>query len=214
MPPAIPIRRSGKDAPGALRELAAKAVKPMIAKDACLHFVPLTDDRSCDAPRRAQPRFSATPAMDPWVAGQALDDIRLERLAMVVDNHPTIRQTVSAMLERMGWTVTQADDSRLAVWYLARADFDLMIADFDLASMNGCELALRAKRRSSQTKTIIMTVRCQAEMADWMQTGDVDGWLFKPYKIGELSAKLNTLGLSRTCFAKFQTEAGMVAGRR
>jgi hypothetical protein len=43
---------------------------------------------------------------------------------------------------------------------------------------------------------IIMTVRCQAEIAAWMKSGDIDAWLFKPFRIGELGAMLRSMGLS------------------
>jgi hypothetical protein len=32
-------------------------------------------------------------------------------------------------------------------------------------------------------------------IAKWMTAGDIDGWLFKPFKIKDLSAMLESIGL-------------------
>jgi DNA-binding response OmpR family regulator len=68
------------------------------------------------------------------------------------------------------------------------------------------------KKRSLGTKVVIMTVRCQAEVVEQMAAGDIDGWLFKPFRIRELSAMLDFVGLATP--ARFPAKGSVIAGLR
>ena len=106
---------------------------------------------------------------------------------LVVDNDTTIRDAVVKILESFGCLVSQADDGIAAMTMLAVSQYDLVVTDFNMPFMNGYRLSNWIKREFPKTIIVIMTANCQAEIEQFVSTGVVDKWLFKPFGHDELS---------------------------
>ena len=62
-----------------------------------------------------------------------------------------------------------------------------------MPQINGFRLAYHIRKHSPQTRILIMTAYCQAEVVEYMDSGVVDGWLFKPFRLGELNEVLKSI---------------------
>jgi CheY-like chemotaxis protein len=126
-----------------------------------------------------------------------IDGISLRIL--VVDFHVAILEVVAMMFKALGCRVSIAYDCQAAVNRLSSMPFDLIVSEFSMSKLNGCQLAALVKATSPQTKILIMTGLCQSEVAVEMGSPHVDGWIFKPFGFEELLNVLELIKLPQAC---------------
>ncbi|MGD9368579.1 MAG: response regulator [Desulfobacteraceae bacterium] len=114
---------------------------------------------------------------------------------LVVHHHPGTLHMMAAMFRKLGYRVATAFDSTKALLYFYRIPCDLLFTDLDMPVLNGYHLARLIKKHSPQAKAVAMTCCCQAEVADLMVDGIIDGWLFKPFKTNDFKDTLADIGL-------------------
>lgn len=98
----------------------------------------------------------------PVAVGQAIPDPRpvdrgSPRMALVVDDEPLVRQFVSSILRRHGWSVREAADAPAA---LAMADvelFDLLVTDFEMPVVTGVALAKQLRERDENLPVLMVS---------------------------------------------------------
>lgn len=105
---------------------------------------------------------------------------------LIVDFHADILDVVAMMFRALGCQVSIAHGCQAAVNSLATVPFDLVVSEFDMAKLNGCQLAALVKTNFPKAKVLIMTGLCQSEVAAEMGSSYVDGWIFKPFGFEEL----------------------------
>jgi CheY-like chemotaxis protein len=115
--------------------------------------------------------------------------------SLVVDDDNMILKYVAQMLDRLGCQVETAQERPDVMNKLTTGTYDLLVTDLEMPEMNGYHLTQRIKKETLGTKVIIMTGSPEADCLDMMATRWVDGWLFKPFGLKELSAMLKWLGL-------------------
>ncbi|HWA23271.1 MAG TPA: response regulator [Caulobacterales bacterium] len=74
-------------------------------------------------------------------------DAEQRRRALVVDDHPTNRKLMQAIVEEMGWRCVAAESGADALAACRGGDrFDLILMDYRMPGMDGCEttIAIRA----------------------------------------------------------------------
>lgn len=78
------------------------------------------------------------------------------KYALVVDDEPSNRQIVRAVLEKLGYEIQEASDGQQAVDYFHNIErqFDLVTMDFNMPIKNGVQ-AIREIRTMNQTTPII-----------------------------------------------------------
>ncbi len=119
---------------------------------------------------------------------------------LVVDDSPTIRKVVSAVLERHGFHAVQAGDGQSALDALTRAaesenaggadKIDIVLVDFVMPKMNGFQLcrALRQDSRLRATPVVLMSAKSDRIAAHFVQqTGAIDA-IAKPFDARALIA--------------------------
>lgn len=116
------------------------------------------------------------------------------RHVMLVQKQAIELQAMSEMLSALGYRVTPVEESEKALLYFGREPCEVVISELDMPQFNGFELAQRIRRRSPQTRILLMTACCQAEIVDYTDGRVVDGWLFKPFGIDVLKSKLQGVG--------------------
>jgi DNA-binding NtrC family response regulator len=110
---------------------------------------------------------------------------------LVVDDDPNILNLVAKMVKRLGHQPTAAEDAMDALFNLAEAHFHLVITDYKMPFMDGCQLAEQIKAQHRGTGVIIMTGHCEEEVTHKLnQFGMADGFLFKPFNLNTLKAKI------------------------
>ncbi|MGB5420534.1 MAG: response regulator [Desulfobacterales bacterium] len=118
---------------------------------------------------------------------------------LVVDFHTAILEVVAMMFKALGCRVSTAHDCQAAVNSLSNMPFDLVVSEFNMSKLNGCQLAALVKDNFPKAKVLIMTGLCQSEVAAEMGSPHVDGWIFKPFGFEELLDVLELIKLPETC---------------
>lgn len=102
---------------------------------------------------------------------------------LVVDDSPTIRKVVCAILERGGYSYTTACDGLDALDVLSRESVDLVLLDFVMPRMNGFQFCreIRQRRRSSDLPIVLMSAKGDKIRGQFLQqTGAIDA-ITKPF---------------------------------
>ncbi|MEJ2157421.1 MAG: response regulator [Desulfobacteraceae bacterium] len=115
------------------------------------------------------------------------------RHVMLVQRQSIELQAMAEMLSVLGYRVIPIEDSAAALLYFGREPCEMVISELGMPQVNGFELAQWIRRRSPQTHILIMTACCQAEVAPYMESQVVDGWLFKPFGLVTLNHMLQSV---------------------
>jgi DNA-binding NtrC family response regulator len=118
---------------------------------------------------------------------------------LVVDTHTAILEVVAMMFKALGCRVSIAPGCEAAVNCLSNMSFDLVVSEFSMSKLNGCQLAVLVKANFPKAKVLIMTGMCQSEVAAEMGSPHVDGWIFKPFGFEELLDVLELIKFSEAC---------------
>lgn len=118
---------------------------------------------------------------------------------LVVEDESQISRFLQLELEHENYSCTISADGREALAVALERDFDLIILDVMLPSLNGIEV-LRRLRQVKQTPVIILTARDQVvDKVTGLDIGAND-YMTKPFAIEELLARirLHTKAASKT----------------
>jgi two-component system capsular synthesis sensor histidine kinase RcsC len=139
------------------------------------------------------------------------DDTILRRSAilrlLVVDDDDSLLQTVQQMVEALGFKTDVANGGLAAMRCLSRSRYDLMITDLQMPVMDGFALSRYLKSNFKGTKVIVMTGMGPGDVDDYMHTGIVDRWLFKPFSLNTLGELLDEM-LSADFLKRFARHVG------
>ena len=106
--------------------------------------------------------------------------------AMVVDDNPIVLKLTAAIVEELGYQVRTASDGFQALLHLKAAPCKLLLTDYEMPAINGYQLAKKVKSQFAETRAVVMTGLCQDQVIELMKDQDIDGWLFKPFRLEEL----------------------------
>ncbi|MCB0826497.1 MAG: response regulator transcription factor [Armatimonadetes bacterium] len=110
---------------------------------------------------------------------------------LVVDDEPTILETVERKLRREGYSVFTAGSAEEAMRLYRLVKPDLLLLDVMLPQRSGMELA-QAIRRESQVPIIFMTAKSAEE--DRLQGLELgDDYVTKPFSLAELAARVKSV---------------------
>jgi two-component system, OmpR family, alkaline phosphatase synthesis response regulator PhoP len=108
---------------------------------------------------------------------------------LVVDDEPTLLNTVRAYLEQEGYSVQTAADGRLALGVFRDFQPDLVVLDIMLPEIDGLEL-LRRLRQTTDVYVIMLTAKAdEADKVIGLGLG-ADDYVTKPFSPRELVARI------------------------
>jgi DNA-binding response OmpR family regulator len=76
---------------------------------------------------------------------------------LLVDDEASIRLTLGALLQRAGYTVTQAEHGEAAVALLEQHAFDLLLVDLKMPGMDGMQVVAAARQRQPDLAILVLT---------------------------------------------------------
>ncbi len=76
---------------------------------------------------------------------------------LVVDDEPPLLDLFTRKLERLSYRVFKATSGKEALDILQREEIDVLITDFQLPGMDGCEIITRAMKIDSMIQSIVIT---------------------------------------------------------
>lgn len=76
--------------------------------------------------------------------------MKINKIALVVDDEPDLRELISEFLESFGWKVYTAEDGAQAVEVLEEhaSEISVLVTDFSMPKMDGLEFLREMRKRS------------------------------------------------------------------
>ncbi|MGB3545110.1 ATP-binding protein [Rubrivirga sp.] len=147
---------------------------------------PVRSDRFAEVVARLTK--SAVPDADTPTAPRTAGPLRV----LLVEDHAVNRVVGVGLLRRLGIEPDIAEDGLQAVLALEAADYDLVLMDLQMPTMDGQE-ATRQIRASlppeRQPRIVALTANALAETAEVVRR-EMDGYLTKPVRLDDLRAEL------------------------
>jgi len=110
---------------------------------------------------------------------------------LVVDDEISMRQMLSFALKREGYDVSTAENARVALAILEKADVDILVTDVRMPEMSGVALLAEAKRIDPAISVIVMTAYGSKEtVLDALRLGAADYVEKTPSLKDELSLRI------------------------
>ncbi len=102
---------------------------------------------------------------------------------LVVDDSPSIRQTIKITLSDAGHAITEAVDGKDGLDKAGAGGFDLVITDLNMPNMNGLEMikALRAKSDLAGMPILFLSTESDGAVKADAKSAGATGWLTKPF---------------------------------
>jgi two-component system, OmpR family, response regulator MtrA len=114
-----------------------------------------------------------------------------ERLLLVEDD-ASIREIATLGLERAGFRVTASGDGREGLMRFRQGQFDLVVLDVMLPSLDGFEVC-REIRRDSRIPIVMLTARSDLhDVVVGLELG-ADDYVTKPFELPELVARIKAV---------------------
>jgi two-component system response regulator HydG len=105
---------------------------------------------------------------------------------LVVDDQKNMRTTTALVLSTEGYAVTEAESGEAALSQLLAEQFDVVLTDLKMATLDGLAVLKGALEIAPSTQVIVMTGHSTVESAvAAMKLGAYD-YISKPFKDGEL----------------------------
>jgi CheY-like chemotaxis protein len=100
---------------------------------------------------------------------------------LLVEDDPVAGQAIAGLIETFGYTVTLAPQALAALSELdADGGFDLMVCDFDLPGMDGCELTRMLRQRGVTTPIVALTASAHGDEEQRALAAGMNAFLRKP----------------------------------
>ena len=120
----------------------------------------------------------------------------MARTILVVDDEPTLRETVAEALDADGFNVVTAADGREALARFREHRPDLLVLDLMLPELSGIEVC-RIIRQESGVPILMLTAKSsELDKVVGLELG-ADDYVTKPFSLRELTARIRAL-LRRT----------------
>lgn len=112
---------------------------------------------------------------------------------LLVEDDAAIAAGLSANLTESGHTVDHLRDGRTANVALNANEYDLLVLDLGLPSMDGTEILRHLRHRQSEMSVLVVTAR--AELNERVRVLDIgaDDFLVKPFALIEFAARIRAL---------------------
>ena len=133
---------------------------------------------------------------------------------LVVEDEPTLLETLEYNLKRQGYDVRTAADGLLALETARRERPDLVLLDIMLPGLDGIEVC-RILRRESSVPILMLTARAdEVDKVVGLEMG-ADDYVTKPFSMRELLARVKALlRRERLLREEIQAEAGPQGAKR
>jgi DNA-binding response OmpR family regulator len=114
---------------------------------------------------------------------------------LLVEDEAKLAAAIKKGLELEGYTVDIVDDGKKAMTRISlhRSDYDLVILDLMLPSMDGREITKEAREAGVTTPILVLTARAEMETKVNTLLSGADDYLVKPFSFVELAARIRAI---------------------
>ncbi len=125
-------------------------------------------------------------------AREAKPRVSIQRTILIVDDEPTLRETLAESLEQDGLRVVTAADGPEALERFRAERPDLILLDLMLPGLSGIEVC-RIIRQESSVAILMLTARdSELDKVVGLELG-ADDYVTKPFSLRELQARIRAL---------------------
>ena len=121
-------------------------------------------------------------------------------IILAVDDSPSMREMLAAVLRDSGYQVVEAEDGVKALELAKTRSIDVVLTDQNMPNMDGLSLVknLRGLPAYKDTPIMMLTTESSAEMKQKGRDAGATGWMVKPFDPDKLLRMLKSLiGLKR-----------------
>ena len=115
---------------------------------------------------------------------------------LVVDDFATMRRILKNILKQLGFTnITEADDGTTALEELKKANYDLIISDWNMPKMTGLDLLKKVRSDATLKEIPFLMVTAEAQkqnVIEAVQAG-VSNYVVKPFTAEAIADKLKKI---------------------
>lgn len=114
---------------------------------------------------------------------------------LLVEDEEKLASALKRGLETLGYTVDIVADGKKALTRasLHRSDYDVVILDLMLPSMDGFEVCKEMRAQNVTVPILVLTARAETETKVRLLLAGADDYLVKPFSFAELTARLRAL---------------------
>lgn len=114
---------------------------------------------------------------------------------LLIEDEEKLAQALKRGLELSGFTVDVVGDGKKGFMRISlhREDYDAVILDLMLPSMDGHEICKAMRAENITVPVLILTARAETDTKVDLLLSGADDYLVKPFSFAELSARLQTL---------------------
>jgi DNA-binding response OmpR family regulator len=112
---------------------------------------------------------------------------------LLVEDEPGIAQFISQGLKEAGYATDIATDGQEGLDYAASAEYDIIVLDIMLPQMDGLQVLRKLRSQGLKTPVLLLTARDAVEDRVRGLDAGADDYLFKPFALSELLARLRAL---------------------
>ncbi|MCK6411612.1 MAG: response regulator [Azonexus sp.] len=115
------------------------------------------------------------------------------RRALIVDDLNVIRHILMLTLKNHGFEVMGASEGRVALDWLAKRRFDLILCDWNMPRMNGSELVTAIRVKHKDIPIIMVTAEGDPVLVKELLALGVNGYVIKPFRVDTLLAAVKKI---------------------
>jgi DNA-binding response OmpR family regulator len=114
---------------------------------------------------------------------------------LLVEDEQKLAQALVKGLGLEGYTVDTIPDGKKALTRISlhRSDYDLVILDLMLPSMDGLEICKQVREMNITVPILVLTARAETDNKVKLLLSGADDYLVKPFSFAELSARIRAL---------------------
>ena len=114
---------------------------------------------------------------------------------LLVEDEQKLATALAKGLEHEGYTVDIIPDGKKALTRISlhRSDYDIIILDLMLPSLDGQQICKQVREMNITTPILILTARAETDTKVQLLLSGADDYLVKPFSFAELVARLRAL---------------------
>lgn len=114
---------------------------------------------------------------------------------LLVEDEQKLAQALTRGLNLEGYTVDHIPDGKKALTRISlhRSDYDLVILDLMLPSMDGYEICKQMREMNITIPILVLTARNETDTKVQLLQSGADDYLVKPFSFAELTARIRAL---------------------